>query len=126
MFGNRKRIAWTLLGLFLAWQASALLHVALVSHAVGPHGHAVHHEDDADHHDHEHQSTPCDREDSPFCDCQWIHFLTSASTLVGDGSPPTLAAEASEITASPLAWLFRPTGREIFRISPSNSPPTGA
>jgi hypothetical protein len=126
MFIYRRRVAWTLLALFTAWQLGALLHVSLVPHSVGPHGHAVHHEDDTDHRDHDHRHTPCDSEDSACCDCQWILLLTSASTLVDDGSAPLLEAEISGTTERPQAGLFRPTGREIFRISPANSPPKAA
>jgi len=113
-----RRFGQLLLALLALWQGTTLLHLALVPHAVcpdggealdlGADGEPIHdHEDDHSRHD----------------GCRHIVLLTHTNTVLGSGQPEIAGAVLAEVAAAPLPAPAPSSRRELYRLSPSHSPP---
>ncbi len=110
-----------LLALFAAWQVDAVVHLLLTPHVICEHGKVVdaHSESDQPHHDSH------DEGDDNHKGCAYLALMTVAETWVGPGAPIIVEKEAREIkTVIPYREFVMRHGPELFRLSPSNSPPS--
>jgi len=115
------QIARLLLALFALWQGSTLLHLALVPHALCPEGGEAVHVDHDGHPTHDHKE-----DHSTHHGCRHLLLLIHSNTIQADGPPAIEDAHQSAIAAEPMTTAPRPSSRELYLLSPSNSPPAAA
>lgn len=129
MIRHRSRIAVGMTAIFALWQLGALIHFATVTHTLCPHGQVV----DASGHDHghhhgagdgDHHGGDGDHQHHGHDDCQVVSALTSARTLMSDSPDLEFLQLESGSTEQPAVHEKLQTRLEIYRLSPSNSPPS--
>lgn len=118
MSGYKKTASTLVLGTYLLWQLAAICHIYLVPHELGFSGACVHAPVDS-------HTRSLSGEDTEGEECLFLIALTSART----------EAEwnvSAFVGATPLESSLVSTGtdtaldkREIYRLSPANSPPPG-
>ena len=116
---KKKVAALFLLTLFISWQVEAVFHFFLIPHVVCEHGKVVHHRH-SDEHDRDSED-----EDNPNHECcRFLALLTSAETQTSEDQSPSkvfLALEDKSHFFYNKIEIFYVD--ELFRLSPSNSPP---
>ena len=118
---NRQITPSLLLAFFFSWQIETLLHLLLVPHTVCEHGKVV----DADPESGDPLHHPGDEDNPNHKGCRVLALLTSAETRTGEEPPlnALFAAFENELCLfdTNIEILH---GEELFRLSPSNSPPS--
>ncbi|MCP4675104.1 MAG: hypothetical protein GY854_06285 [Deltaproteobacteria bacterium] len=117
---KKQLVPLLLMAFFIAWQTDTVFHLLLVPHMVCEHGKIVDADPDSGRPLHDPQN-----EDNPnHAGCRFLSLLTSAETRVSNDLPLNAVFSVHEnktfIVYNDIAALH---GEELFRLSPSNSPP---
>ena len=108
MSKDLKTLVWIIAVLFGLWQMGAVAHLMLEEHEIDKDtGEPTH----GDHGSPSHDS------------CFALKFLTSAHTDVLDTFATQSISENAEEHSIVAHEIVLPCGRELYRLSPSNSPP---
>ena len=113
-----QRVSILCLLLFMAWQVLAVVHLVATPHVLCPEHGAVTHTDLKGAPSH-HQSSPLGSA------CPVLAVLTHAIPL-GDSASPELIHDSPgncTLCPMPLEDLVQRRGRDLYRLSPSHSPP---
>ena len=124
--GMTRRIrhyATAMLAVVAVWQVGSLIHLATETHALRSHGLIVHVEEGHSHGDgsgHDHDTD--DGHDTEH-ECGVLIALAAARTMIS-GSAPDVFPDAVDplIASTPAIECWKSTG-ELYRLSPSHSPP---
>ncbi|MFO8071468.1 MAG: hypothetical protein R6V85_06295 [Polyangia bacterium] len=118
---NKKRrlAAHVMLAAFLSWQLSAVMHLLLVTHVIQPDGSVADIDPETG------ESVPEQGGPNPLDDgCPYLYQITVSSALSSESVSAVVSiAVVEHVPLSREARRVDP-GEEIYRLSPSNSPPS--
>ena len=117
---QKKQLVLLLLTIFVAWHTETVVHLLVVPHMVCEHGKIV----DADPESGRPLHAPRDEDNPDHEGCRFLLLLTSAEAQVSNDPPleTTFDVRVNKniIVLTDTAVL---QGEDLFRLSPSNSPP---
>ncbi len=117
---KKQLVPLLLLAFFIVWQTDTVFHLVLVPHMVCKHGKIVDADPEPGHPLHD----PHEEDNPNHEDCRILTLLTSAETRTRDY--PQLSAVLGTFenkTYVSIIDIEVLRGEDLFRISPSNSPP---
>ncbi len=121
MGGSKKTVALLTLSSCLLWQAAAVTHFCLVPHGAGHLDCDSHGETGVDPDEHQGRDSGHEQSDG---ECAFLAALTTARA-----EPVSTRDPAPALLPTPETRLYRftenlPNSRELYRLSPSSSPPS--
>lgn len=115
---KRRLAAHVMLAAFLSWQLSAVMHLLLATHVIQPDGSVADIDPESG------EPVPERGGPNPLDDgCPYLYQITVSSALTSESVSAVSAVAVVEPVPLPREVDRVDRGDEIYRLSPSNSPP---